>query len=49
LNAVIVEKRFGECLKILKDQKARNFFALSAVIAHGRIRIGDAEKMHLIG
>jgi len=44
-----VEKKFIERLKISKGQKVKSFFALLAVIVHGKMKIDVVEKMHQIG
>lgn len=49
MNAIIVGKKFGGHLKISKGQKVRDFFVLLLAIVHGKMKIGDVERMHLIG
>ena len=49
LTAIIAGSGFTEHQKISKDQKAKSFFVLLAVIVLGKMRIGVVEKMRLIG
>jgi hypothetical protein len=49
LNVIIAGKKSTEHQKTLKDQRAKNFFALLIAIVHGKIKTGDAGKTPLIG